>query len=545
MLRGRRSDAGQEAPTIMMLSRRLLLGAALAVPALRRPSAQAAHQVRLVHVNDFHSRHEPVVRATGAGCRADEACLGGSARLVGAIAAAKAEAAAAGRGAVAIDAGDEFMGSLFYTQYRGAAELQVMKAWGCEAMTLGNHEFDNGPENLATFIAGADFPILAANIDTRAEPVLGGRTRPWWETVRGGARLAFIGVTTPETPLLSSPGRNLRFTDPAEATRRAIAEIRATGPATIVLLSHLGYGPDRQMAAEVAGLDVIVGGHSHTLLANDEPDAEGPMPVLVDGPDRRVRIVQTGAYGRFLGMLDLDLAADGRVVATGGACAPIGTGFPEDARVAALIAELARPLAETRRRPVGTLPAEMGNAECRRGECLLGNLVAEAILARAPGAEIAITNGGGLRAGLPGGLVTLGDVLTTLPFGNTVATMGLRGSDVLAALENGFSQGAGTAGRFPQVAGLRVVWDPAAAAGSRVRAVEVAQGGRFAPLDPGRVYRVATNDFMRRGGDGYAPFRERALDPYDAGVPVDDALADYIAAGRTGAIALDGRIGVR
>jgi 5'-nucleotidase/UDP-sugar diphosphatase len=528
----------------MMLSRRLLLGAALAVPALRPAAAQAAHRLRVVHVNDFHSRHEPVSRPTGAACRANDPCLGGSARLAGAIAAAKAEAAAAGRGVVAVDAGDEFMGSLFYTQHRGAAELAVMKAWGCEAMTLGNHEFDNGPANLAAFVAGADFPILAANIDTRAEPALDGRLRPWWETRRGDARIAFIGVTTPETPLLSSPGRSLRFTDPAEAATRAIAEIRASGPATIVLLSHLGIAEDRRMAASVAGLDIIVGGHSHTLLAN-EPDADGPFPVLVDGPDRTVRIAQTGAYGRFLGMLDIDVAADGRLVTLGGGCAPIGAAFPEDARVAAMVADFARPLAETRRRPVGTLPAAMGNAECRRGECLLGNLVAEAILARAPGAEIAVTNGGGLRAGLPGGLVTYGDVLTTLPFGNTVATMGLRGADVLAALENGLSQGADTAGRFPQVAGIRFAWDPAEPPGSRVRAAEVAQGSGFVPLDPGRVYRVATNDFMRRGGDGYAMFRDRALDPYDGGVLLEEALAEAIAAGRAGAAALDGRIAAR
>jgi 5'-nucleotidase len=528
----------------MMLSRRLLLGAALSAPALRPALAHAAHQLRLVHVNDFHSRHEPVVRATGAACRANDPCLGGSARLAGAIGMARAEAAAAGRGVIAVDAGDEFMGSLFYTQYRGAAELAVMKAWGCEAMTLGNHEFDNGPENLATFIKDANFPILAANIDTRAEPLLDGWTQPWWETRRGGARIAFIGVTTPETPLLSSPGQKLRFTDPAEAASRAIAEIRATGPATVVLLSHLGYGVDRRMAAAVAGLDIIVGGHSHTLLAN-EPDADGPFPVLVEGPDRQVRIVQTGAYGRFLGMLDLDVAADGRLVSMGGACAPLGAAFPEDARVAAMVTELARPLAETRRRAVGMLPAAMDNAECRRGECALGNLVAEAMLARAPGAEVAITNGGGLRAGLPGGQVTYGDVLTTLPFGNTVATMGLRGAELVAALENGLSQGAGTAGRFPQVAGMRFVWDPAAPPGSRVRSVEVAQGGGFIPLDPGRVYRVATNDFMRRGGDGYAMFRDRALDPYDGGVLMEEAVAEVIAAGRGAAATTDGRITAR
>lgn len=528
----------------MRLPRRLLLGGALAAPFLRPGAAQAARRVRIIHVNDFHSRHEPVVRATGAACRANEGCVGGSARLAGGIAAARAEAAAEGRAVVAVDAGDQFMGSLFYTEYRGAAELAVMKAWGCEAMTLGNHEFDNGVENLARFVGAADFPVLAANVDARAEPALDGRLRPWWETAKGGARIAFVGVVTPETPLLSSPGRNLRFTDPAEATARAIAGIRAGGPATVVLLSHLGIEADRRMAAQVAGIDAVIGGHSHTLLAA-EPDADGPSPMLVEGPDRTVRILQTGAYGRFLGRLDLDLAEDGRIAAQGGATVPLGTAFPEDARVAAMVAEFARPLEATRRRPVGTLPAELSNAQCRRGECALGNLVAEAMLARIPGAEIAITNGGGLRAGLPAGQVTLGDVLTVLPFGNTVAVMGLRGADVLAALEHGLSQGAGTAGRFPQVAGLRFAWDPAAPPGQRVRGVEVAQGATFVPLDPSRVYRVVTNDFMRKGGDGYAMFRDRALDPYDTGPVLDEVVAEAIAAGQRAGVPEDGRIRAR
>jgi 5'-nucleotidase len=528
----------------MTLPRRLLLGALLAAPALRAPRAQAARRIRIIHTNDVHSRHEPVARATGAACRPDAACLGGSARLAGGVAAARAEAAAAGRAVVAVDAGDQFMGSLFYTHHRGAAERAVMQAWGCEAMALGNHEFDNGPEVLARFADGAPFAILGANIDARDEPLLAGRIRPWFETVRGGARIAFVGVITPDTPQLSSPGRALRFTDPAEAAARAIAQIRGQGPATIVLLSHLGLGADRRIARQVAGIDAIIGGHSHSLLAG-EPDADGPSPTLEDGRDRTVRIFQTGAFARFLGRVDLDLAEDGRIAAQGGSTIPLGADIPEDPRVAALVADLARPLEETRRRPVGRLPAALSNAECRRGECALGNLVAEAMLGAIPGAEVAITNAGGLRAGLPDGQVTLGDVLTVLPFGNTVAIMGLRGADLLAAIEHGLAQGAGGAGRFPQVAGIRFAWDPTAPPGSRVRSAEVAAGGRFAPLDPGRVYRVLTNDFMRRGGDGYAVFRERAIDPYDTGPVLDEVVADAIAAGRLRGLETDGRIAVR
>jgi 5'-nucleotidase len=132
-----------------------------------------------------------------------------------------------------------------------------------------------------------------------------------------------------------------------------------------------------------------------------------------------------------------------------------------------------------------------------------------------------------------------------LPFGNTIAVMGLRGADLLAAIEHGVSQGAGTAGRFPQVAGIRFAWDPTAPPGSRVRDAQVAQGTGLVPVDPGRVYRVVTNDFMRKGGDGYVMFRDRAIDPYDTGPVLDEVLADAITRGRFAGVPADGRIAVR
>jgi 5'-nucleotidase / UDP-sugar diphosphatase len=458
----------------MPLSRRALLfggtaAAALAAPALLPPrradasTAAAAARIALIHLNDFHSRHEAVDAATAAACRpAASPCLGGSARLAAAIAAARRDAAAGGRAALAVDGGDQFMGSLFYTHHRGAAELAVMRAWGCEAMALGNHEFDNGPETIARFAAGAPFPIFAANLDTREEPALHGRIGAATRIERGGARIALIGLVTEDTPNVSSPGPRLRLRDSEEAADRAVFEARrgGDGPVTVVLLSHRGLAADRRLAERVGGIDVIVGGHSHTLLADGLPQAEGPHVVTVDGPDRAVRIVQAGAHGRWLGRLDLDLGADGRALGHGGNCVPIAPDLPEDPAVAALVARLAAPPEATRRRPIAATAAAFTNQGCLTGECALGNLIAEAMLAAAPTAEIAIHNGGGLRAGLPAGPVSLGDLLTVMPFGNTVATVLLRGADLMAALENGLSRAPAPSGRFPQVAGLRFRWDP-------------------------------------------------------------------------------------
>ncbi|MCS6932392.1 MAG: 5'-nucleotidase C-terminal domain-containing protein [Acetobacteraceae bacterium] len=516
--------------------RRAVLGAALALPALRPARPQAAARLRLIHLNDVHARHEPAA-ASGAACDPGRGpCFGGSARIAAAIRAARAEAEADGRAHLTLDAGDQFMGSLFHTRHRGAAEVAVQNAYGCEAMAPGNHEFNHGPETLGRFAEAARFPLLSANIDAAEEPALAGRLRGWAAFARGGARIVVIGLTTPDTPAVSSPGPRLRFTDPAEAAERAIFEARREGPATVVLLSHLGLAADLALARAVRGVDAVVGGHSHTLLG-DLPGASGPAPILAEGPDRPVRIVQAGALGRYLGRLDLDLAADGRVVAHAASVREMTTDLPEDARVGAIVAEFAATLAEVRARVVGRLAAGLP-LDCRARECALGNLVADAMLAAAPGAEVALQNAGGLRAPLGAGEVTYGDVLAVLPFGNALATLSLRGADLRAALENGLSQP--MAGRFPQVGGIRFAWDAAAPPGQRLGPVEVRREGRWEALEPARVYRVVTNDFLRRGGDGYAVLRDAALEAYDNGPLLEEVVARFLAGGARAE--LEGRI---
>jgi 5'-nucleotidase/UDP-sugar diphosphatase len=500
-----------------MISRRSL-SALLAAPVLYAPalraSAQPATQVSLVHLNDFHSRHEPIAN-TSAVCRAGEACFGGSARIATAIAEAREAARQAGRASLLLDAGDTFLGSLFFTQHEGMAEAAVQKEWGVQAFTLGNHEFDLGPEKLAKYLAAVPFPVLCANIDVTQEPALAGKLAPTIAFRRESLRVVVVGLTTPETPILSQPGPNVRFTDPLEAANRAVWEARREGPATVVALSHLGVSADRRLAAEVAGVDVILGGHSHTLVA---------PPIVVDGKDRPVLITQAQAFGKYLDRFDLDLAADGRIAASQQHMRELTADIPEDLGVAAIVARFAEPLEALRRRVVGRIPEALDNRTCYLGPCALGEMVAEA-MRKAVEAEIGWQNGGGLRAGLPAGEISVGDLLTMLPFGNTVARVRLRGVTIKAALENGLSRLPQASGRFPQLAGLRFTVDAARPVGQRVVGAEVRQAdGSWKPLDPERAYLVATNDFLRRGGDGYAMFTEAALEARDDGPLLSDAV---------------------
>ena len=493
-----------------MLTRRLLLGTLGALPLTRLSHAQAAHRITVLHINDFHSRHEPV-DARALTCAAGEACFGGSARLATAIQQERAAAEAEGRAVLLLDAGDQFQGSLFFTAHRGMAELAVQHAIGVDAMTVGNHEFDAGPAVLGRYIDAARFPVLAANVDAGAEPTLVGRIRRSALFERAGLRIGVVGVTTPEALTTSSPGPRVLITDPVADLRTEAAALRQAGATLVIGLTHVGVPADLGLA----GVPVIVGGHSHTLLSNTERGALGPAPTVSPGGSL---IVQAGAYGRYVGRLDLDVGADGAILAYAGACRHVGLDTPEDPAVAALVAQFAAPLQSVRAMQIGTLPEPLDITLCRLGPCAFGTLVAEAMLRAAHGADLAIMNAGGLRTGLRAGPITLGDVLDAQPFANTLATLDLSGADVLRALEHGLSQTG--RGGYAHLAGVQVRQTD-----GQLRAT-FADGS---PILPDRTYRVATNNFLLAGGDGYTMLRDGARNAYAAGPGIAEITADAIA----------------
>ncbi len=497
----------------MLLQRRVLLGAIGSLPLLRRAAGQVAHRLTLLHINDFHSRHEPV-DGRSLTCAAGDGCFGGSPRLVAAIREQRAAAEADGRAVLLLDAGDQFQGSLFFTAHAGMAELAVQHAAGVDAMALGNHEFDRGPDLLGRFIDAARFPVLSANIDADADPDLHRRIQPWTMLRPGGLPLAVVGLTTRETAITSSPGPHVRFGDPAAALARATAEAQAAGALLVVVLSHLGLAAD--LALPAAGVALIIGGHSHTLLSSTEPGASGPSPTRAgDGPP----IVQAACYGRYLGRVDLDVAADGSVLALAAACRHLGLDLAPDPEAQAIVARFAAPLAELRNRPVATLEQPLDVATCRLAPCPLGELVAAALRRATHGHAVGLMNAGGLRVGLPAGPVSLGQVLDTMPFGNTLATTTLSGADLTDTVRHGLAM-LGRGG-FAQWSGLRLE------GGSIV--IEAADGS-WSPLDPAGQYLVATNNFVRNGGDGYTVLRDRGENPYDTGPGLADLLADALAA---------------
>ncbi|MEN3793795.1 bifunctional metallophosphatase/5'-nucleotidase [Fulvimarina sp. MAC3] len=496
--------------------------------------ASAETVLTILHTNDVHSHIQPINKydaACGEEDAAENACFGGAARMLTAINTAKDRAT----NPILVDGGDQFQGTLFYNQYKGKATAEMMNALGYEAMVVGNHEFDDGPEVLRDFIAAVDFPVVMANADVSNEPALADVIEPSAIIKKAGKKIALVGVTPSDNDQLASPGEGVTFSDPVEALKTEVARLEGEGIDTIILLSHSGYEVDKRIAGNVPGIDVIVGGHSHTLLSNTDDKASGPYPTVVKNPDGiDVPIVQAYAYGKYLGELVVTFGDDGNVLKAEGAPILLDASIPEDEALKARIAELAKPLEEIQKKVIGKTggPIDGGRDTCRAGECQMGNLVADAMLDRVAdqGVQLAITNGGGLRASFDEGDVTLGEILTVLPFGNTLSTFKLKGSDLKAALENGVSQVEEGGGRFPQIAGMRITWSPHGTAGEdRITSIEIADGkGGFTPYDPDATYLVVSNNYMRTGGDGYSVFEEKGSEAYDFGPLLADVLTEYL-----------------
>ncbi|WP_223426204.1 bifunctional metallophosphatase/5'-nucleotidase [Tateyamaria pelophila] len=515
---------------------RFLMGAAAL--ALSAGTAAADYTLTILHTNDFHARFEPINKYDSSCGEEDNAageCFGGSARLVTAI----EEARARSDNSILVDGGDQFQGTLFYTYYKGALAAEMMNLMGYDAMTVGNHEFDDGPEVLRGFMDAVEFPVLMSNADVSAEPLLADTLAKSTIIERGGQKIGLIGLTPEDTDELASPGPNITFSDPVAAVQGEVDALTAQGVNKIIVLSHSSYAVDQRVAAGTTGVDVIVGGHSNTLLG-DMDGAEGPYPTMVGD----TAIVQAYAYGKFLGELNVTFNDAGEITSATGQPLIIDAAVSENAGVKSRIAEAAAPLEEIRNRVVAEAATPIGGdrSVCRAMECSMGSLIADAMLdrVRSQGVEIAIQNGGGIRASIDAGPVTMGEVLTVLPFQNTLSTFKVTGETIVAALENGVSEVEEGAGRFPQVGGMSYAFDVSQPVGSRISDVMV--GG--APIDMAKLYGVVSNNYVRNGGDGYKMF-VGAQDAYDYGPDLADVTAEFLAAQGPFTPYTDGRITVK
>lgn len=507
------------------------------------------YRLKVLHTNDIHARISEFNRF-GQTCTSEESsqgeCFGGYPRIAAAVEAARKQ----GGNVLLLDAGDQFQGTLYYTILKGVPERDCLNALRANATTLGNHEFDDGQAVLEnTYLNGLTVPVLAANLDASAVPTLKARIKPWTVLSVGGRKIGVVGIANEDTARLSNPGADIAFGDAESALRQSVRELAAQGADIVIALTHVGIERDMELASKVDGVDLIVGGHSHTLLSNTDPKAAGPYPVVARSPSGRpVLIVQAEAWGKYLGEITVDFDNRGRPVAWAGAPLLLDASKPQDPALLAKARTWQEELKPFLGQPMGKA-AEAFMPDCRGGECALGDILADAMRAsaKAQGVRAAFVNGGAVRAGLRPGDISLGDLLTVYPFTDNVATFEMTGKDLLAVLEHGVSlggqPGASGSGRFLQVSGMKYAFDPNRPEGSRIVTADIAgPDGSYAPVDPEKTYALATSGYMLKGGDGYDMLKDKARRVYAFGMPISDAFSDYVASHSPLTPRLEGRI---
>ncbi len=458
--------------------------------------------------------------------------------------------------ALLLDAGDVFSGTLYFNEFKGQADLAFMNLMKYDVMTFGNHEFDLGatPEGhqaLVDFIKGSQFPFVSSNVDFSKDTKFTGlftdliSSEPQNGKIyngiikeMNGEKVGIFGLTTAETKDISSPG-SIAFEDYITEAKKAVKAFEDKGVNKIIALTHIGYDDnpaydnDQILAKSVEGIDVIVGGHSHTQL---------DKPVVVDkniaGKAKATTlIVQAYQYNDYLGTLDVTFNNKGVVVAHNGALLKVAD-YVEDAQALATLKPFKDKVEEHSNTETGATaiialdnPRTGGDntkPSVRKNETPLGNLITDGMLKKAKQYNndviMALQNGGGIRAGINQGPITVGEVITVLPFGNTLATMSLTGKELKEALEVSVGQYPAENGGFLHVSGAKVEFDSSKAKGQRIVKVSYMGGqGEYVEIQDNVTYTIATNAFTAKGGDGYDVFKKA----YEEGRVTDLGLSDW------------------
>ncbi|WP_419961109.1 S-layer homology domain-containing protein [Psychrobacillus sp. BM2] len=493
------------------------------------PKSNANFELSLMHFNDTHAH------------------LDNAAKRVTAV----NEVRATKPNSLLLDAGDVFSGTLYFNEFKGLADLEFMNLMKVDAMTFGNHEFDlgsspQGHKALADFIKAANFPFVSANVDFSKDSLFTGlfntkiEEKPENANIYSGIvkevngeKIGIFGLTTAETKDISSPG-NITFSNYIEDAKKMVAEFEKMGINKIVAITHIGYDDnpavdnDMELAKAVEGIDIIVGGHSHTQL---------DKPVLVSKNAQPTIIVQAYQYADFLGTLDVTFDKNGVIVGHAGKLIKVAD-KAENPEAAEILKKYSSKIEAIKTEPTGATAVNalenprMGdvltNPSVRKNETPLGNLITDGMLNKAKeynkDVVMAFQNGGGIREAINQGPITVGEVIAVLPFGNTLATIDLTGAEIKETFEISFKELPRENGGFLHVSGARVKYDSSKPVGQRVVSIAYKNAdGTYTEIQNDKKYTVATNAFTAKGGDGYTVLAKAYAD----GRVTDLGLSDW------------------
>ncbi|MFS1517128.1 bifunctional metallophosphatase/5'-nucleotidase [Bacillus sp. SCS-151] len=426
-----------------------------------------------------------------------------------------------------LDGGDTFQGTVLANEYKGESLLPILNYLDYDVMAAGNHEFDFGYEQTLKLRDALNYPMISANVFKPDGTEL--LIPVHYEEV-AGKKFAFVGFVAEDTPVLTHPDNvaGLTFKSPVEVAKELIPEVQKQVD-NVIVVSHVGVTVDRQIAEAVDGIDLIVGGHSHTPLTE---------PELVNG----TYIVQDWEYGKSLGRADLYYYND-EVIAFDGGLVEYDETVEADPEVAAMVEKIVTEIDEKLNVTIATTDVHLDGARdlIRSQETNLGNLITDIMLEKTLtidgyNADVVLTNGGGIRDEIPAGDITKKMLNTVLPFPNTLVVIDVTGEELKAALEHGVSGVEEGAGRFAQIAGMSFTYDSTKPAGERVLEVKVGEE----LLDESKTYKLATNDFVGVGGDGYEMFANKEM--FNTGFTLYSVVEEGLMSRETVSPVVEGRI---
>lgn len=452
----------------------------------------------ILHTNDLHSHAEPFLE------RGKN--VGGMARIAHLLRKLKKE----NKNCLTIDAGDIFQGTPLFTRYKGEVEVELLNKLGYDLYTIGNHEFDEGGINLADKLARARFDVICANLDAAQLPALARVMKPSVIKELGDSKVkvGFVGAITPDIESLSMRRDGARLKRDATKAKEAawlapiqeeVSKLKDQGIDKIILVTHCGVDYDKVIAENIAEVDAIIGGHSHSRLSE---------PVLVNrGEAGPCLIVQTGSYGRSLGQLQLTFDKNGSVLPEKSKyrLLAVNDRLPEEPDVKAYIDKMAEPLKILKETVLTRADGNFDNSwRLYRHDSALGDLIADAFLdaGQSQGVQVAMENRGGIRSFIDRGPITLEKIEEILPFDNHLACATVTGKSLLRNLEHSVAGSLG--GRFLDVSGIKFAYDIEKAPGSRiVFALVKDKEGNWKRVEDAATYRIGMTDYSFNGGEGY------------------------------------------
>jgi len=516
--------------------------------------------LQILHINDHHSHLDPSkLDLKFDGKTKTRVKVGGIARVATKIKELRTP------NTLVLHAGDANSGTLYYTLFKGKADVDMMNEIGFDAFTLGNHEFDGGDEILKNFIDQAKFPILSANVEAKKGSALDGKWKPYLIKKIKGEKVGIIGIEIAQkTKVSSMPSDDIVFYDEAVRAQKYADELKAQGVNKIILLSHFGYKNDLELASKVTGIDVIIDGDSHTLMGNfstvglRSPVATYPVQTKDKAGDP-VCIAQAWEYSKVLGELHVSFDASGTVTECKGtphlllgnkfkqknakkkrvdindtvrksilsviAAQPDLDIVPKDKSIKEKLVVYKIEVDKLKKKKIGTtttglkhirIPLHDYNGNDGRSMPLgseIAPVVAKAFYDLSLRADVSIQNAGGVRISLPEGKITYDTAYTLLPFSNTLYEIDMKGAEIKQVLEDAlinFKDNGGSSGSFPYAYGLRYDIDMTKPKNQRILNLEIMdrKTKKWSLIDNDKRYVIVTNSYTAQGRDGYVTFKE-------------------------------------